>query len=82
LRIRTFEEGHLGPLDAQVAVEEVLREPGADNRVGLERVEGCPERVGERTDAQAVSFSLVELRGISFHQVRPEEVFLDPAETG
>src|SRR5215211_4207840 len=82
LRIHTFEEGNLGPLDAQVAVEEVLREPGADNRVGLERVEGRPERVGERTDAQAVSFSLVEFRGISFHQVRLGEVFLDPAETG
>src|SRR5215208_6329740 len=82
LRIHTFEEGDLGPLDAQVAVEEVLREPGADNRVGLERVEGCPERVGERTDAQAVSFSLVEFRGISFHQVRLGEVFLDPAEAG
>src|SRR5215212_10367799 len=64
LRIHTFEEGDLGPLDSQVAVEEVLREPGADNRVGLERVEGCPERVRERTDAQAVSFSLDEPLGL------------------
>src|SRR5215207_2337922 len=82
LRIHTFEEGDLGPLDAQVAIEEVLREPGADDRVGLERPEGLFERVWKRPEAQTPSFLLIELGGVSLHNVRFREVFLDPAETG
>src|SRR5215211_3428990 len=82
LRIHTFEEGDLGPLDAQIAVEEVFGEPGADDRVGLERIEGRFEGVGKWTDAPASSFFLVELRRVSFHQVRIGEVFFDTAEAG
>src|SRR5215203_837326 len=82
LRIHTFEKGDLGPLDAQIAVEEVFGEPGADDRVGLERIEGGYEGVGKWTDAPASSFFLAELRRVSFHQVRIGEVFFDPVEAG
>src|SRR5215210_6101473 len=82
LRIHTFEERDLGPLDAQVAVKEVFGEPGADDRVGLERIEGRFEGVGKRTDAPASSFFLIELRRVTLHHVRLRKIFLDPAEAG
>src|SRR5215204_3479811 len=82
LRIHTFEEGDLGPLDAQITVEEVFGEPGADDHVGLERLEGRFERVGKRTDSPVSSLFLIKLRRVSLHQVRLGEVFLDPAEAG
>src|SRR5215212_1201558 len=82
LRVHTFEEGDLCPLDARIAVEKVFREPGPDDRVGLERAEGRLERVGKRTDAPAFSLFLVELGGVSLHQVRLGEIFLDPVEAG
>src|SRR5215211_2713898 len=81
-RVRTVEEGDLGPLEAQVAIKQIFREPGADDRVGLECPEGLFERVGKRTEVQALLFFLVELGGVSLHQVRLGEVFLDPAEAG
>src|SRR5215212_5411897 len=81
-RVRTVEEGDLGPLEAQVAIKQVFREPGADDRVGLECPDGLFERVWKRTKVQALLFFLVEFGGIPLHQMRLREVFLDPAQTG
>src|SRR3712207_2826787 len=57
--LRTVEQGDLGPLDAQVAVQEVFREPGADYRIGLERPEGLFEGDRKPTDTQADRKSVV-----------------------
>src|SRR5215218_10316519 len=81
-RVRTVEEGDLGPLEAQVAIKQVFREPGADDRVGLECPDGLFERVWKRTKVQALLFFLVEFGGIPLHQMRLREVFFDPAQTG
>src|SRR5215217_4039768 len=79
---RTFEEGDLGPLHTQVAVEQILRKPGADDPVGFEGAKGLLERSGQGTHAQTFQFPLCELGGVAIHEVHLGEAFPYTAQPG
>src|ERR671911_1046760 len=79
---RAFEQGDLGPLHAKVAVEQILREPGAGDPVGFEGPERLLERSGQGTHAQTFQFPLCELGGITVHEVRLGEAFPYTAQPG
>src|SRR5829696_2872183 len=79
---RAFEEGDLGPLHAQVAVQHILREPGADDPVGFEGPERLLERSWQGTHAQTLQFPPFELGGIAGHKVRLGEAFPYTAQPG
>src|SRR4051794_11831908 len=79
---RTFEEGDLGPLHAQVAVEQILREPGADSPVGFEGPERLLERSGQGTHAQTFQFPLCELGGVPGNEARLGEALPYTAQPG
>src|SRR5919107_3375897 len=72
---RTFEEGDLGPLHAQVAVEQILRKPGAYDPVGFEGTKRLLERGGQKTHAQTFLSPLCELGGGAVLEVRLGEAF-------
>src|SRR5215218_5948729 len=80
--VRAFEEGYLGAFHAQVAVEQILREPGVDDPVGFEGPERLLERSGQETHAQTFQFPLCELGGVAVHEVRLGEAFPYTAQPG
>src|SRR5215217_571373 len=80
--VSAFEEGYLGAFHAHVAVEQILREPGADNPVGFEGTKRLLERSGQKTNTQTFQFPLCELGGVAVHEVGLGEALPYTAQPG
>src|SRR5918995_4041943 len=82
LGLRALEERDLGPLHADVARQEVVRDPRTSDLVRLQSSQRLLERVGQRLHAEPATLLVVKLREVALRQGRLGEFLADAAETG